>query len=372
MRAFPAEWRGLKVALCHDWLTGMRGGERVLELLCEGFPDAPVYTLFHVSGAISERINRHPIHTSWLQNIPGIGRHYRVFLPFFPGAVERMRPPPVDVLISTSHCVAKGIRPAAGTPHLCYSFTPMRYAWLFQREYLGAGTARALAAAPLLAWLRRWDRRTAARVDRFVAISRHVRERIRTFYGREADVVYPPVNLARWTPGRDAPGEYDLIVSALVPYKRVDLAVRAYTKRGDSLWIAGTGTEYRRLRALAGPNVRFLGRCSDEELLSLYRRCRLLVFPGEEDFGIVPLEAMACGRPVAAFGRGGAVETIRDGVTGVFFDRQTEEALWDAVERAAAIPWDSEAIRSHAEQFGEDRFLAGFAAQVAAVRALRG
>ena len=357
MTEFPDQWRALNTTLCHDWLTGMRGGERVLEVLCRGFPQAPILTLLHNPAAVSDTINAHPVQTSPLQRIPGIVNHYRFCLPFFPAAVRALHPPPSDLLLSTSHCVAKSVRPPPGTRHLCYCFTPMRYAWTFQREYFGAGSARSLLIAPLLAWLRRWDRRTASRVHRFVAISQTVRERIERHYGRAADVVYPPVDARKWTPGHEPPLDYDLVVSALVPYKRIDLAVRAYNRSGHPLKIVGGGGGAAALRAMAGPNIEFLGRVPDPELLPLYRRCRMLVFPGEEDFGIVPLEAQACGRPVVAYGRGGATETVKAGISGVFFDQQTEDALLDGIARCAATPWDPATIRTHAEQFDTPHFI---------------
>lgn len=364
----PPSFRSLKVVLCHDWLTGMRGGERVLELLCEAFPDAPIYTLIHNPKAVSDTINRHPIHTSWLQAIPGIGRYYRNFLPFFPSAIGRFRVPEADLIISTSHCVAKGLKPRPGMPHLCYCFTPMRYAWLFLDEYLGGNPLKKALARPVLAWLRRWDFRASRRVTRFVGISSHVQARIAMFYRREADIVYPPVDLARWTPDFKPAGDFDLIASALVPYKKIDLAVSAYTCSGRTLKIVGTGTEYAALKAVAGPNIEFLGWQSDADLLELYRRCRLLVFPGEEDFGIVPLEAQACGRPVVAFGRGGALETVKDGVSGVFFDQQTPQSLQAAVERCAARTWNPAAIRAHAETFSIQSFIDGLAISIEKAR----
>jgi glycosyltransferase involved in cell wall biosynthesis len=361
----PATWPTVSTALCHDWLTGMRGGERVLEILCDGFPVAPIYTLLANPGAVSQTINRHPIHTSCLQHIPAIDKHYRAFLPVLPAAIRTLHPPETELMISTSSCVAKSIITPTGTRHLCYCFTPMRYAWTFYEEYFGGNQLKALAARPLLAALRRWDRRTAARVDRFVAISHHVRRRIETFYGRQADVVYPPVDTHRCTPG-ETPGtrDFDLIVSAMVPYKRIDLAIDAYNKLGYPLRIVGVGGRRAELEARAKSNITFEGWKSDDEVLTLYRDCRLLVFPGEEDFGIVPLEAQACGKPVVAYGKGGALETIRDGVTGLFFDRQTPEALASAVTAAAARPWDPAAIRRHAEAFGTDTFIRGLAAAI--------
>ncbi len=358
---------GGRVVLGHDWLTGMRGGERVLEHHCLAFPDAPVCTLLHVPGSVSATIATHPVRTSWLNGIPGVHSRYRSLLPLMPLAARTLRIPATDLLLTSSHCVAKSFRKPSGARHVCYCFSPMRYAWLFHREYFPGRVRRALVS-PLLAWLRAWDRRTAAGVDRFVAISRAVADRIRRFYGRESDIVYPPVDVARCTPapGGGGDGGFDLIVSALVPYKRVDLAVAAYSRRGWPLKVVGVGGQAKALRAAAGPSVEILGWRPDSAVLELYRRCRLLVFPGEEDFGIVPLEAQACGRPVMAFGRGGALETVRDGETGVFFSEQTEESLAEAVERAARGRWDSGAIRAHALGFGPGRFLRGMAGALAA------
>lgn len=363
--SFPESWQSLKTVLCHDWLTGMRGGERVLEILCRGFPQAPVYTLIHNRKAISGVINSHPIHTSFLQRIPGISQSYRNFLPLFPAAIERFNPRPANLVVSTSHCVAKSFIPPAGARHLCYCFTPMRYAWTFYDEYFGQNPLKALLARPVLAALRSWDKRTATRVDSFVAISRHVQERIQSYYQRDAEIIYPPVDTDWFFPGDDKPpGEYDLIISALVPYKRVDLAVKAYTSTGYPLKIVGVGSEFKRLQAEAGPNITFTGWLPDEKTRELYRRCRFLIFPGEEDFGIVPLEAQACGRPVIAFGCGGALETVQDGISGLFFSEQTESALVRAVTRAAAIEWDQSAIRRHAEKFSIQNFIDGFAGAV--------
>ncbi|MBA4386426.1 MAG: glycosyltransferase family 4 protein [Verrucomicrobia bacterium] len=361
---FPEKWSGLKVVLCHDWLTGMRGGERVLDILCRAFPEAPVYTLFHNPALVSAAINSHKIVSSRLRYLPGITRIYRWLLPMFPAAVEAMDPPAADLLISTSHCVAKGLKPKAGTKHLCYCFTPMRYAWTFFDEYFGGNPVKTAAANMVLPGLRKWDAETSKRVDRFVGISRHVVKRIKDYYGRDADVVYPPVDTEAWTPGNCAPDSYDLLVSALVPYKRIDLAVNAYTKMGFPLKVVGSGSGMARLRAVAGANIEFLGWRADEELLELYRSCRMLVFPGEEDFGIVPLEAQACGRPVVAYARGGALETIVEGQTGVFFQEQTEAALTEAVNRAAAVKWDPARISAHAGQFSVQNFVDGLARSI--------
>ena len=361
MSAFPDRWKGINVVLAHDWLTGMRGGERVLELLGNGFPSAPVYTLIHKPDAVSPGINSHTIHASWLNRIPGILSHYRYWLPTFPSAIESLRVQDADLVLSTSHCVAKGLRAQPGTPHLCYCFTPMRYAWTFYTEYFGTNPLKAMFAKPVLARLRRWDRQASDRVTRFVAISKHVQDRIRTFYGRESDVVYPPVDIDRCRPAAGQHDGFDLLVSALVPYKRVDLAVKAYTRLGYPLKVVGSGSGLDQLRADAGTNVEFMGWQPDARVLELYQSCRMLIFPGEEDFGIVPLEAQACGKPVVAFGRGGALETIIPDVSGVFFKEQTEESLLEAVGDASARDWDSDTIRTHAETFGPSRFLQGMA-----------
>ena len=361
MTVFPESWSRLEAVFSHDWLTGMRGGERVLELLCQGFPRAPVCTLIHNRKAISPAINAHRVLASPLQHVPGIFGHYRYFLPLFPWAVSSIRTPPGELLLSTSHCIAKGLRAPPPMKHLCYCFTPMRYCWTFYTEYFGGNPVKKCLVSPLLSALREWDLRSSERVHHFVTLSRHVRDRIRRFYDREADVGYPPVNTEFFTPDPAAETEaFDLIVSALVPYKCIDIAVRAYTRLGYPLKIVGVGTETEKLRRLAGANVSFLGWQGDEAIRDLYRRCRCLVFPGEEDFGIVPVEAQACGRPVVAFGRGGALESIEENVTGVFFRDQTmEESLLNAVEECAGRKWDPAAIRRHAEQFAPQRFVDG-------------
>jgi glycosyltransferase involved in cell wall biosynthesis len=363
MSAILSEWQKLNVILAHDWLTGMRGGERVLEYVCHIFPRAPIYTLFYDSRAVSAAINSHPIRTSWLQHIPGILKYYRNFLPFFPSAMESMRAPKVDLIISTSHCVAKGLIPPPGARHLCYCFTPMRYAWVFYDEYFGVNPLKKAVINPVLNRLRQWDKESSARVNHFVTLSRHVQARIKRFYGREAEVVYPPIDMAFWKPAGAMqafmPANYDLIVSALVPYKRIDIAVSVYTETGHPLIIVGPGTETRTLKKMAGKNIIFLGRVADEQLLDLYRHCRVLIFPGEEDFGLTPLEAQACGKPVVAYAKGGVLESVVDGETGVFFQEQNKDSLLDAVKRCAAQKWDSSLIRKNVERFSRENFEAG-------------
>lgn len=358
----------MKVALVHDWLTGMRGGEMVLERLCEMFPDAELYTLVHIPGTVSETIENRRIHTSFLQGFPAAASKYRWYLPLMPRAIESFKLEGYGLVISSSHCVAKGIV-TGGAPHLCYCHTPMRYAWDMYMHYFNPnrfGPVTLFAIEKIMPHLRDWDRRTAGRVGRYVANSLNVAARIRKWYGAEADVVYPPVDVDFYTPDKDAPREKYLIVSAFAPYKRIDLAVEAFNKIGKPLHIVGSGEDEARLRAMAGPSVTFETRVSGERLRELYRNARALVFPGEEDFGIIPVEAMACGTPVIAYGRGGALETViplRDefshgAATGVFFDQQKPGALAAAVERFEANEGQffPKAARHNAEKFAASVF----------------
>jgi glycosyltransferase involved in cell wall biosynthesis len=351
----------VKVALVHDWLTGMRGGEKVLEQLCVLFPDAEIFTLVHLPGTASAVIERHRIHTSFVQGLPGVARHYRNYLPLFPAAVRQFDLRGFDFVLSCSHCAVKSVIAPPGVRHLCYCLTPMRYAWDQFDAYFGperVGAAASLALRPAMAALAAWDRATAHRPSRYLAISQYVARRIGLYYNRRSDIVYPPVDTTYYQPGPSPAGDEFLIVSALVPYKRVDLAIAAARRAGVRLAIVGDGPERARLEALAAgaPGVRFLGRLPDDGVREHYRRAAAVLLPGEEDFGIVPVEAQACGRPVVALGKGGACETVVDGQTGLLVADGSEEALAAALRRAAATRWEPARIRAHAERFGHDRF----------------
>jgi glycosyltransferase involved in cell wall biosynthesis len=348
----------MKIALVHDWCTGMRGGEKCLEVLCEIFPDAPVYTLLHNKGSMSPAIERHTIITSFIDALPAKSTQYRKYLPLFPFAIAQFDLSEFDLVISTSHAVAKNVRVRQDAVHICYCFTPMRYVWDMYDHYFGKGQAglpiriAMMLIAPLLRW---WDVKTAAHVTYFIAISEEIRKRIRKHYHRDAEMIYPPVDKEQFRLST-VQEDFYLIVSALVPYKRVDLAVEAFNANGKRLIIAGTGPESEKLRSMAKPNIEFLGWQSDDELAQLYARCTALIFPGVEDFGIVPLEAQASGKPVIAFGRGGALETIIDGTTGLFFDRQTAGSLQDALQRCSLIKFNPQTIREHAVHFSRANF----------------
>jgi glycosyltransferase involved in cell wall biosynthesis len=349
----------MRVALVHDWLTGMRGGEKALEVICERFPDADLFTLVHVPGSVSPEIERHRIHPSFVQRLPLAGRFWRHYLPLFPTAVERWNFDAYDLVLSSSHCAVKSVIHPAHGRHLCYCFTPMRYAWDQFEAYFGPerlGAAGTALMRPVMARLAEWDRRTADRVDRYVAISHHVAGRIGRYYNREASVVYPPVDTTFFRPDETPSEGFALVVSALVPYKRIDVAIEACANAKVPLLIVGDGPDRSNLEQAATGETRFLGRVPDEAIRDLYRRAAVVLLPGEEDFGIVPLEAQACGRPVVALGKGGALETVVDGETGLLAGEPGAAAFGDAVSRAMAHRFDRGAIRRHAERFGRERF----------------
>ena len=360
----------MRVALVHDWLTGMRGGEKVLLSLARLFPRATLHTLLHVKGSVAPEIEALPIRTSFVQKLPGVARHYRSYLPLFPAAVASFDLRPFDLVISSSHCVAKGARRRPGAVHISYCFTPMRYVWDRYGDYFGPGRLGPLArrlVPPIAEALRAWDVASAAGVDHFVADSAYVAGRIRRYYGREAEVILPPIDTGFFSPApEDAPrGEaYDLIVSALAPYKRLELALDAYRGSGRRLRIVGTGPEEQRLRALAPREAEFLGWVDDLRLRELYRGCRAVIMPGVEDFGIVPMEALACGRPAIVFGEGGGGETVTHGRTGVVFHEPTARALRQAVDSLDSMGFSTITLRARAEQHSREAFESRFGAFV--------
>jgi len=338
----------VKTALICDWLTGMRGGERCLEALCELYPEADIFTLVHLPGSVSRTIASHKIHTSYIQKLPGDIRKFRRYLPLFPNAIERFDLTGYDFILSFSHCVAKGVKVPPGIPHICYCHTPMRYAWHMRDEYLRAykGLKKFVAGA-MLDYLKNWDRRSSDRVNHFITNSKNVQNRIKHAYNKDSTVIYPPVDLERFTIS-DVDDGYYLVVSALVPYKRVDLAVSAFKGLTQKLLIVGNGPELDHLKELASKNVSFIDRASDNEVAEYMKKCKALIFPGEEDFGIVPLEAQACGKPVIAFGKGGALETVigleqnqnrteKVNATGIFFYEQNQMALQNTILRFERI-----------------------------------
>ena len=355
----------------HYWFLSRRGGERVVEALCELFPQADIFALVADPKTLLPELQKHKLTTSFLQKLPGSRAWHRHMLPLYPLAVEQFDLRGYDLVISSESGPAKGVLTGPETCHICYCHTPMRYIWNFYQEYKngsGLGPVRKLIFGLTAHYARLWDQASAARVDYFAVNSHNVAARIRKYYRREAEVIHPPVNLdGAQLSGKI--GDYYLVVGQLVNYKRVDLAIEACNKLGRALRIVGVGEEYTRLRRIAGKTVSFLGALSDDDVREQYARCRALLFPGEEDFGIVPVEAQASGRPVIAFGKGGAQETVigapQDGFadpersTGMFFGEQSVDSLVDAILRFEALEYHFSPpfIRAHAEQFDKKHFL---------------
>jgi glycosyltransferase involved in cell wall biosynthesis len=339
----------------------MRGGERVLEALCTLFPDGDIFTLLHRRGSVSAAIERHRVTTSFVQRLPLAREHYRHYLPLFPAAIERFDLHGYELVISSSHCAAKAVIPAPGARHLSYCHSPMRYAWDQFDAYFGPARKGVLASrlvyGPVMRRLARWDAATASRVHRFVANSAHVAGRIRRYYNREATIVHPPVDTEFFTPANLTQGSHFLVVSALVPYKRIDIAIDACVRMGAQLRIVGDGPDRAHLEARAGRNVEFVGALDEAGVRDEYRRAQAVIMPGEEDFGIVPVEAQACGRPVVALARGGALETVVDNETGVLFPDPDPASLASALERTVRMRFDQAHLRAHALTFARNRHL---------------
>ena len=344
-------------ALVHDWLTGQRGGENVLAAIARELPGAPIYTLFHFPGSVAPEIEARPIVTSWMQRAPGLARAYRWYLPLFPFAIEDLPTSGHRLVVSSSHCVAKAARPAPGGFHLCYCHTPMRYAWDQEEAYFAgrSGPLRLLQRL-VLAGLRRWDVATSGRVDRYLANSRFVAGRIARHYRRDAEVLPPPVDTAFYTPSPSVEREHVLVVAALAPYKRVDLAIQACEAADVPLVVVGEGPERARLERLAAGRTRFLGRVEGERLRDLYRRAHLFLQPGVEDFGIAAVESLACGTPVVAVGLGGILDIVTPGEHGLLIPRAEAPLLRDAIDNCRQMQFNFVNLQERAGLFSAGRF----------------
>ncbi len=343
----------MRIAIVHDYLNQRGGAERVVAAFHEMFPEAPIFTSVLDRSALWPELRSADIRVSWMQRLPGLRRHFKKYLLLYPLVFERLDLSGYDLVLSSSSAYAKGTKAPRGGAHVCYCHTPARFIWNYEQyvahEDLGLAVRTLLPFG--IRFLRGWDLRTANRPTAYVANSRVVADRIGRFYKRNATVVPPPVDVARFRGVMAEPGDYYLVVSRLNAYKRIDLAVEAFNRLRLPLVIAGDGPRGPALRRMAGPTIRFLGHVDERELLTLMAGCRALIFPGEEDFGITVVEANAAGRPVVAYLGGGALDTVDPGVTGVFFSEPSPESLADAVLRSAQIPWDSSAIRQHASRF---------------------
>jgi glycosyltransferase involved in cell wall biosynthesis len=359
-----------KVALVHDFLVQMGGAEKVLEVWHGMFPNAPVYTSAYDPEAMPDRYRTWDIRTSFLQRLPLKSRLHRAALPLYPLAFESFDLSEYDLVLSSSSAFARGVITQPHTTHICYTHTPMRYAWSTQTYMQNECVSRAsrALATPILHYLRLWDAAAAQRPDHYVANSSVVADRIRKFYRRDCVVVHPPVDTTRFTLNEDT-DDYYILVSRFVPYKRLDLAVDAFTRLGRPLKIVGTGRQREALQVRASRNIEFLGHVSDAELPGLVGRARGYIMPGEEDFGIAPVEAMACGVPVIAYGAGGALDTQCDGKTGVLFHEPTVESLCEAVCRFESLRFDPLAIRAHSRCFDQQAHIQNMTDLIAQVHA---
>jgi glycosyltransferase involved in cell wall biosynthesis len=342
----------LKLALVHDWLNQIGGAEDVLDTLVKLYPDSPLYTSIYAPDLMPERYRQWDIRTLWLDRMPAIHRHHQPYLPFYPLAWSGLDLSAYDVVLSNKSGFCIGLQHGENTLHICYCLAPTRYVWQID-SYIareGFGKPLELALRPVIAALRRWDYNAAQRVNHFIAISTEIQERIKTYYGRDSVVIFPPVDTTRFQPSATVE-DYFLIVSRLIPYKRIDLAVQAATRLGLPLKIGGKGRDLERLKAMAGPTVEFLGYVPDDQLPDLMARCKAFLFPGLEDFGITPVQAQAAGRPVIAFGGGGALDTVIPGKTGELFYEMTVDSLAAVMQQFDAKNYGSSVIRAHAEQF---------------------
>jgi glycosyltransferase involved in cell wall biosynthesis len=350
----------MKVAIVHYWLLNCRGGEKVVEALCELYPEADIYTHVYDADAFKDSvISHHRITESFISKLPFAKKMYQNYLPMMPLALEQFDLSDYDLVISSESGPAKGVIPAPGQPHICYCHSPMRYAWDMYHEYRNrCGWLKRFLMIPLLHYIRRWDQLSSMSVSHFVANSSFVAGRIKSFYHRDADVIHPPVDFDEFQLSGKEPEDYYLLLGQLVPYKKADIAVKAFNESGRRLKIVGEGEQFEELKKLANSNVELLGRQPFGDIKHLLANCKALIFPGVEDFGIVPLEAMASGRPVIAFKKGGALETVKENLSGLFFEEQTEASLNSAIDffEGQVELFDPQSIRDYVESFSKDNF----------------
>jgi len=353
----PGPSNGPRIALVHDWLVDVRGGERVFQRICEAFPEGDIFTLIYDRDRMPEIFRQRGVRSSFIQLLPYAAHYRRVCLPLYPFAARRLDLTKYDLVIASSSAWASGVKVSPHARLICYCHTPFRYAWShYESLVLGRLPAFGRLTDALRSWVQKWDLESAGRVDLYIANSRVVQQRIAAYYGRESAIVPPPIDLRLFTPTGAPTADYFLIVSALMRYKRVDIAVDAFSQMGLQLKVVGDGEEAGLLRRMAGPSVQFLGRLPDAKIADLYANCRAFVFTADEDFGITPLEAMASGRPVIAYRAGGALETVVGGRTGVFFDCQSPESLAEVIRATDFSAFNPVEIRNHAEQFGVPAF----------------
>lgn len=347
-----------KVAIVHDWLTNYGGAERVIEIFCEIFPDAPIYTLVYDKNNMEDKFPEKKVKTSFIQKIPFSEKIYTKMLPLMPRAFESFDLNDYDIVLSSSSSCAKGVITGPETMHVSYIHSPMRYAWdLYHEYYNETGLLSKIFMNLFMINIRQWDIINTTRIDHLLANSSFVKRRIKKYYKREAKVIYPPVNTDFFRPSNENKENYYFIVSRFVPYKKIDLAIKAFNEMGKKLIVAGSGSQEDYLKKIAKSNIKFVGRVSDQKLKEYYQNCKALIFCAKEDFGIIPVEAQACGKPVIAYGKAGALETVENNKTGVFFKNQTVKDLKIAVNKFENNSFSKNYIRNHSEKFSNQRFV---------------